>query len=252
MMSTPNRSKAFCSRATGRSLPGITREEKMTASPRLHRDVGVLPLGDPGKSGARFALPAGADDQAALARQIAGQCVLEKWRHVAEIAAFPGGGIGSLQRCAGHDDVAPGFSGCPGDRVQSSDVRGETGDQDPIRAALHELAQCRDNGSFRTGRTAFEDVGRVADQGGETGIAQPAQRILVGCRAHYRIGIELPIPGVEHHAGSRANRDRLRLRDRVRHADELQSERADLQCAILGDGDQPKLSQHAVVELAAE
>ena len=45
---------------TARSLPGMVREEKMTRSPFVELDLGMLVLGDARERGARLALAAGA------------------------------------------------------------------------------------------------------------------------------------------------------------------------------------------------
>ena len=70
--STPRAIRAFCRRPTGRSLPGITREEKIAVSPASSTRSRCSPVAMLGHRGARLALAAGADEQHLLARQVAG------------------------------------------------------------------------------------------------------------------------------------------------------------------------------------
>ncbi len=48
-------------------------------------------------------------------------------------------------------------------------------------------------------------------------------------RADHRLGIELPVSGVQDHAGRRGDRQRLRLRDRVGDLDEAKAERRQIE-----------------------
>ena len=55
----------------------MVREEKITRSPFVERDLGVLVLGDARQRGARLALAAGAQQHDLAARQIAELLLVE-------------------------------------------------------------------------------------------------------------------------------------------------------------------------------
>ena len=84
-------------------------------------------------------------------------------------------------------------------------------------------------------------------------VAERAQRRLVRSRPHHRLGIELPVAGVQDQPQRGADGHRPRLGDRVRHADHLQIERADAEAAVVGDQPQRHLGLEAAAgELATQ
>ena len=58
---------------------------------------------------------------------------------------------------------------------------------------------------------------------------------MIGISSHVGRAIDLPVAGVQHAAVRRLDHQRVRLRNRVRHGDEFEVERADIEGA--GDGD---------------
>ena len=70
-----------------------------------------------------------------------------------------------------------------------------------------------------------EDIGAVAHHGKRAFVANALQRLLVGDVAQQRIGIDLPVAGVEHGAERRADGQCIGLEDRMGHGDHLELER---------------------------
>lgn len=71
----------------------------------------------------------------------------------------------------------------------------------------------------------------IADHGEDAFLADLAQPVFVGHVADQRFGIDLPVAGMHHRAEGRADRDRIRLRDRMGQRHEFHVERPQLQAA---------------------
>ena len=76
-------------------------------------------------------------------------------------------------------------------------------------------------------------VRRVAEQQVDTAVAELGQPADVGAQAVDRRVVELPVTGVEDAAGARLERDADAVGNGVRHADELEPERPDVDRAAL-------------------
>jgi hypothetical protein len=82
---------------------------------------------------------------------------------------------------------------------------------------------------------------------------RPAQLGVVGRRADQRVGIDLPVAGVQDGAQRRLDRQPVRLRDGVRDGHELDPERPELQIAAQRDLGQADLIEDAgVAQLLAD
>jgi hypothetical protein len=97
------------------------------------------------------------------------------------------------------------------------------------------------------------NVGAVAGHGQHALVAEAAQLGVVGRRADQRVGIDLPVAGVQDGAERRLDRQPVRLRDRVRDGHELDPERPELQIAAQRDLGQADLIEDAgVAQLLAD
>ena len=113
------------------------------------------------------------------------------------------------------------------DRFEARDVGGEAGDRNTRVVMPDQLGQRPAQIRLRTGRAGPQRVGRVADHRQDTLVAEPAQRILVGRQTDQRVGVELPVAGMQHRAGGGAQHNRVGLGDRMGQGDELEIERTD-------------------------
>ena len=89
-----------------RSLPGMTRDEKITVSPRSSTICACSSAAMRAKRRARLALAAGAEQQHLVARQIGRLLLGEEGRNVLEIAGLARGALDAPQRAADQRDVA--------------------------------------------------------------------------------------------------------------------------------------------------
>ena len=114
------------------------------------------------------------------------------------------------------------------DGFEAGHVRGEAADRDARVVAADEIDQGTPQIGLGPGGARPQRVRGIADHREDALVAEPLQRRLVGGLADQRIGIELPIPGMQHRAGRRAHDDRVRLGDRMGEGNQLEVERADL------------------------
>ena len=84
---------------------------------------------------------------------------------------------------------------------------------------------------FRARLARHQRVGGIADHRQHAFVAQLSERGGIGGLAQQRIGIDLPVAGVHDHAERRADRQRIRLGDRMGDGDEIDGERPELQRA---------------------
>ncbi len=119
----------------------------------------------------------------------------------------------------------------PSQRLQAGDVGGEAGHRDPFPAALDNAQQPRMQIAFRTRAAAIEGIGRIADHREHALVAQPRQGGFVGGRPDHRIGVELPVAGMQDEARVGADRDRVGLGYGVGQRNQLDIEGADLDAA---------------------
>ncbi len=113
-------------------------------------------------------------------------------------------------------------------------VRGERGDEDPALAPREDLAErltddplgLRDAGPLRVRGVAEQEIDAAAAD-----LREPAD---VGPLPVHRRVVELVVARVDAAAARRLERDRGGIRDRVRHADELEPEGAELDRVVAG------------------
>ena len=137
-------------------------------------------------------------------------------------------------RAADDDDLPPGVDADVDRLLHAMDVRREARNEDaplPCRDDLPErLADdalgTREPGTLRVGRVAAEQVDAAVPQLGE-----PAD---IGTQAVHGRVVELPVARVEDAPGAGLDRDPDRVGDRMRHADELEPERPELDRRALG------------------
>ncbi len=82
---------------------------------------------------------------------------------------------------------------------------------------------------FRRRAAVADGVGGIADERQHALVAERREPRRVGRRAKERRRIDLPVAGMQHDAGRRADRERVRFRNRMRDVDEFDRERAERQ-----------------------
>ena len=197
----------------------------------------MIVVRDPGQRRERLALRPGADDQL-LAR-----------RHSVEIGRLDEHVLGHLDvaevardvhvpahRPTDDDDLAPGVDSDVDRLLHPVDVRCEARDEDPATADRDDLPERLADDALRAGEPCALGVRRVPEEQVDSAIAERGQAPDVGAQTVDRGVIELPVAAVEDEPGAGLDRDADGVRDRVRHADELELERPQLDRALLGVG----------------
>ena len=121
---------------------------------------------------------------------------------------------------------------CDGDvdrLLHPVDVRGEGGDQDAALALRDDLAERLADEPLRAREPRPLRVRRVAEQEIDAAVADLGEPPDVGAEAVHRRVVELPVARVQHAAGVGLDQDRDVVRNGVRHAHELEAERAELE-----------------------
>ena len=108
------------------------------------------------------------------------------------------------------------------------DVRRERDDEDAALAQRHQRPERLPHEPLRAGHAGALGVGRVAEQQIDTLVAELGEPADVRLEAVDGRVVELPVARVHDAARSRLEHDRDAVRDRVRDADEVEGERADL------------------------
>ena len=221
---TPRRTRLSCTVPIARSLPGMTRrgEHHRVALAQCDARMGVH--GDAGQRAARLALAAGDQDQQVVVRDVVDVVLAQERRDAGEIAAFARRGLQVAQRAADQRDAAPGIAARRARWIPRA--RRWRRSRSPRRARAGRGSARR--GFARTSASLPEWPSTMALVESQTiastpSLAQRRERGLVGRRADQRVGIELPVAGVQHARRAACVIDqRLRFRDRMRHADEAQ------------------------------
>ncbi len=148
--------------------------------------------------------------------------------HTIEITGLAGDLHHPLHRASDHNDLAVGSFRSVSDGAQPRHVGCECRHRDAPARRFHEFGDVL--GDFLLGRRAAltHGVGRIADQRHDAFIADFAQPLLVGRLADDRRRIDLPVTGMQHCAGGRADRERMGFGNRVRDRNEFHAERADV------------------------
>ena len=188
----------------------------------------MIVIGDARQCRARLALAAGAQRQHLVRREMAVEIGAAKILHTVEMACFARHLHHPLHRAADHHHLAAGGLRRIRHRAQPRDVGGESGDRHAAFCGLDEFGDGLRDFSLRR-RTAFPHrVGGIADQRQHAGIAEFAQTPFVGRQTDDRRRIDLPVAGMQHGAGGGVDRQRMRFRNRMRHRDEFDAERAEV------------------------
>ena len=216
-------------------------------------DAGVGVHGDAGERAAGFALAAGDEHQQAVVVDVGDVVFAEEGGDALEIAAFTGGAVEVAQGAADDGDRAAGGAGGHGDGFDAGDVAGKAGHRDAAAQGGDQVGQAAADVALGAGGAFDHGVGGVADHGQHAFVAQGAQGGFVGGGADEGFGVEFPVAGVQDQAGLGADGERLRFRDGMGHADELQVEGGEAEAgAGLDDGDLDVLKQAGFAELAAQ
>ena len=202
----------------------------MSPSPSATR--GWVSQRDARQRAARLALAAGDQHQQVVVRHVVDIVFGQERRQVAQIAAFARGGIDVAQRAADQRDAAPGVVRGQRDRFHPRDVAGEAGDGD---------AAASGRGSAPTGcgapRASLPEwPSTIALVESQTIASTPRSPSAASAASSVGgpisgVGSSFQSPVCSSSAVRRVDHQRLRLRDRVRHADELQRERRQVERA---------------------
>ncbi len=206
-------------------------------------DIGMVVAGDPRQRGARLALAPGADDQDLVAGQRHRLFLGHERRDVGEIAGRPRRFGDPPQRTAGQHHAAAMGGGDLGDGLHPRDVAGETGHDDAGVVLADQAHQTIAYLGFRAAFAFDQRVGRIADHRQHAVLAQLLERGLVGGVADQRVGVELPVAGMQHGAQRGAHHHRVGFGDRVGERDQLQLEGRDLEALGHADDGQRHLAE---------
>ena len=197
-------------------------------APRLTMRMGAI--GDARQRRARLALAAGAEVEDLVGREVAGLGVGDEGlRCRSSRPTERAAGRHADHRAADQADAPAVGLGGADDRVHPRDVGGEAGRGD---LAL----QCADQRGQRARAPSASEPASpstktlVESQTMASTPSSPSRRIASSSvRApEQRIGVDLPVAGVQHGAERRADRQAVRLGDRVGERDQGQLERAEL------------------------
>ena len=199
----------------------------------FERDVGVVVAGDAGQRGARLALAAGADQQDLVARDVAGLVLGQKARHIGEIAVLARRLVHPPQRAADQRHVAA-MRRARHAAIVDSRATLEAKQATATRAVIaadqlgQRLAAIRPRSRDWPGFSALVESQTIASTPSSPTARSRASSVGV---ADQRLGIELPVAGVQHGAGRGADHHRVRLGDRMGQGDQFEIERADREAA---------------------
>ncbi len=223
-----------------------------------HRVVGVerdrvAAIGDTCQRRALLALPAGGDHQHLVLGQAHRLVGADRVGEILQIARRARHLDDPVERTPGHAQLAAGFLSDFAERVEPRRVRREAGDHHAALGLADLFKQTFPHGALAARRGRVEDVGRIANEDVDALVADRHEALGLGRIADHRVRIELPVAGVEHAPVRRVDQQRVRLRNRMRHLDEGEAERPELEIAAHRD----HLELHAVgdalfLELAAD
>ena len=194
----------------------------------------MVVVGDPRQRRHRLALAAGAEDQhlvGAAARRASRGLDERVLGHV-DVAEVARDVQVLAHRAADDGDLAPDSIGDVGRLLHAVDVRGEARRRGCGRVRCGMIWRNASPTRRSEPRHARPlGVRRVAEQQVDAAVAELGEPPDVGLEAVDRRVVELPVAGVDDAAGRRLDHDRDRVGDRVRHAHELEPERAELRPA---------------------
>jgi hypothetical protein len=140
----------------------------------------------------------------------------------------------ALHRAPDHHDLAAGGLRGIGDCAQPRDVGRKGGHGDAAFCALHEFDNGFCNFGFRRRAPFPNRIGGIPDQRQHAGLAELAQPLLIGGLADDRRRIDLPVAGMQHRSDFGVDCERMRFRNRMRHRNELDVERPEIDAAARG------------------
>ena len=228
--SAPRRRSGLMTRLIVRSWPGMTRAERITRSPAPDLEVLVLAGRHEGQRRVRLALAAGGEDHLAIGRQR--RQLLEREERPlgdAEIAELRGQAHVGLHAPPEERDPAPERGGEVEDLLDPVDVRGEGGQDDAAGGAAEPLGQRAPDLGLGGRGPGPVDVRRVGHQAEDAPLPELGEPVIVGALAVDRLGVELEVPRVDDRADRRLDPVADPVHDRVRHADRLDPEAADVE-----------------------
>ena len=152
------------------------------------------------------------------------ECVL---RHL-DIPEVAGDVHVAPHRTADDDNLAAGVDADLDRLLHAVDVRREARDENAPAARRDDLPERLADDALAPGEARALGVRRVGEQKVDTAVAELGEATDVGAQPVDRRVVELPVAGVEDQAGGGLDRDPDAVGDRVRHADELELERAEL------------------------
>ena len=198
----------------------LGRDDDRVALLDLH--VRVVVVGHPRQGRHRLALAARAEDHRLLGPQelelvgLDHQLVpdLEVAEVSRDVDVLP-------QRAADQADLPPCLVGHVHGLLDAVDVGGEGGDEDPAFALGNQVAEDLADRALRLGHARALGVGRIAEQQVDAAVPELGELAEVGAEAVDRRVVDLVVAGRDHKPARRLQRDGDRVRDRVRHADEL-------------------------------
>jgi hypothetical protein len=113
-------------------------------------------------------------------------------------------------------------------------VRGERGDEDAARATREDLTECLTDDALRLRDARSLGVRRVAEQQVHAEVAEVGELADVGSLAVDGRVVELVVAGVDDPPARGFEHDRGRVRDRVRHANQLDPEGTEAEGLVVG------------------
>ena len=137
-------------------------------------------------------------------------------------------------RAADDADLASGLDGDVDGLLHPVDVRGEARHEHAPLPRRDDLAERLADEALGAGESWALRVRRVTQHQVDATIPDVRETADIGAQPVDRRVIELVVAGVEDPQAAGLEHDRDRVRDRVRHADELRPEGADLDGAVLG------------------
>ena len=134
----------------------------------------------------------------------------------------------AAHRAADDGDLATGCDADVDRLLHAMDVRREAADEDASLPRRDQLLERLADDALRAREARSLRVGRVAEQQVDAAVAELGELADVGAEPVDRRVVELPVAGVEHAEPARLDRDADGVGHRVRHAHELEPERAEL------------------------
>ncbi len=125
--------------------------------------------------------------------------------------------------------------------------RRKRADEDAAFGFAEDLREGRVDHAFRRGGAGLIGIGGIRHQGQHAAPAKFGQLGKIGRLAIHRRVIEFEVAGMDHQSGGRGDAHAHAIGNGVRHAEEFQPERAELDPAAGLDRGQPRLIENLVI-----